>query len=286
MGHDPDIPSLADPPEGDTTQSQYLHTVFIPVLFPLLPTWMHIASTIVGYVQLFPNTVSYFYSHIYHFNGCRILHHVEITPFPSVTKGSHPACLVYPRLIWFWAFCKGWVERGKTAFRWRVLEKCGHKGQQSCNSHVGDNWANALHGELQSCGKEHVSLPFIHSSAMRSHEAEDNTAEPKAPQSSGFSQARVWVLFYTLYKLLNLSEPVSPQICCKDEPGENLQNAWDGTKHALSSIMIFGFGPFPVLSWLPSFSWVSEQTHQATMHVLEVRAWICQSEPGPLTWPH
>lgn len=179
MGHDPDIPSLADPPEGDTTQSQYLHTVFIPVLFPLLPTWMHIASTIVRYVQLFPNTVSYFYSHIHHFNGCRILHHVEITPFPSVTKGSHPACLLYPRLIWFWAFCKGLVERGKTAFRWRVLEKCGHKGQQSCNSHVGDDWANALHGELQSCGKEHISLPFIHSLAMRSHEPRTIQQSPK-----------------------------------------------------------------------------------------------------------
>lgn len=38
-----------------------------------------------------------------------------------------------------------------------------------------------------------------------------------------------------------------------------------------------------MLPWVPPFSWVSEQTHQATIHVLEFRSWICQSEPGPLT---
>ena len=56
---------------------------------------MHVASTFVRYAQLFPNTVSDFHSHIHHFDGCKTLHHVEITPFPSVTEGSHPACLVY-----------------------------------------------------------------------------------------------------------------------------------------------------------------------------------------------
>lgn len=59
---DSDIPSLADQLEGDTTPPQYLHIVFIPLLFPPLPMWTHVASTVVRYTQLFPNAVSDFYS--------------------------------------------------------------------------------------------------------------------------------------------------------------------------------------------------------------------------------
>lgn len=111
-------------------------------------------------MQLFPNAISYFYSHIYHFNGGRILHHIEIAQFPSVAKGSHPACLVYPGLIRFWAFCKRGVEWGKRAFRWRVSEKCVLKSQPSCNSHGRVLRECTALEKMQSCG---ISLPCIHS---------------------------------------------------------------------------------------------------------------------------
>lgn len=52
---DPEVPSLADPSEGDTIQSRYLYTVFIPVLSQPLFTSMHTASiTISDTCNYFP----------------------------------------------------------------------------------------------------------------------------------------------------------------------------------------------------------------------------------------
>lgn len=134
MGHDPEFPGLAALLDADSIQSQDLYSFFIPSL----PTFIHVNVHCFNWNLQLCATISqyfsYFCSHIYHFNGCRLFHHVEIAQFPPVAEGPHPECLVYPSLPWPWAFCNGWVERRERAFGWRVMEKCALKSQQSCNS--------------------------------------------------------------------------------------------------------------------------------------------------------
>lgn len=89
--------------DGDTIQSQDFYTALIPSHPAFRP---RVSTGILRSVQLlFLKTLPYFYSHIYHSNGCRTLHHVETAPFPSVAEGPRPTCLVSPELTQLWAFC-------------------------------------------------------------------------------------------------------------------------------------------------------------------------------------
>lgn len=144
-----------------------------------LPAFIHgntIASTgIFRDLQLFPSTFSYLYSQIYYFNGLRVrvFHHVEIAQFPSVAKGPHSAFLVYPRLIWLWAFifCKGWAEQGKRAFRWRVLEKGGLKSQQSLGNCTACRNCRCVEKNLS------ASPAFLHSAMHSCETGQQSRAE-------------------------------------------------------------------------------------------------------------
>lgn len=208
-------------------------------LYPCKRTLLQLVSSDV--CKYFPNTFSYFSSHIYHFNGCRIFHHVEIALFPSLAKGPHPARLVHPRLIWLQAFCKGWVEHRKRAFRWRVLEKYSLKGQQSCNSR-GRGRATVLQAEIAKLLKRtyqaweswyllpygswfsspNPSNPFI-PSFMYSLLEQCILVKQRAIKQSwkqlylavDLALPGFWSLFKTLHKWTSQS-PVSPQVCCKD----------------------------------------------------------------------